>query len=245
MADTQKITDALKMLDHNNADHWTDDGLPRTSVVQKLAGDTTIKRGDIQAASPNFSRTPPTDADGVALMPGSGGGGIKESGGIDGGTVLAPKVTATADVTESATEGGEGEQMTEEEVRAILMQRVRAADAALAGAIANVAEAQRIVREAQKAATVARAEQQSAFPPISASANIKQHLARQQDRLIAAHGGQPARIDQAMAVGNSRGWGRPTRQFVQPDGKVVTAGPRTQYSRKTPDLVNKRPAARV
>ena len=244
MADTQKITDALKMLDHTNADHWTDDGLPRTSVVQKLAGDATIKRGDIQAAAPNFTRTKPTDAEGVALTPGSGGGGIKEgNGGIDLAPIepIAPEVSATADVTESATEGRE---LTEGEVQAILTQRVRDADQALVDAVANVSEAQRIVRETQKLCNAARAELQSAFPPITAAENIKQHLARQQDRLLAARG-YPVRIDQAMAVGNSRGWSRPTRQFTMPDGKVVTAGPRTQYSRKTPDLVTKRPAARV
>ena len=230
MADNQKITDALRMLDHYNADHWTDDGLPRTSVVQKLAGDTTIKRGDIQAAAPGFSRKPPTDADGAALK--------------NDGTILAPEVPDTADVTDLATEGGD--PMTEDEVRVILAQRVKDADRALANAIANVAEAQRIVREAQKAVSAARAEQQSAFPPLSAAENIKQHLARQQARLIAQHGGgQPARIDQAMAYGNSRGWSRPQRQFTMPDGSVVTAGPRTQFSRKTPDLVNRRPAARV
>jgi hypothetical protein len=234
MATKEQITDALAKLNHNDPDMWTDDGLPRTSVVQKLAGDTTIKRSDIQAASPNFSRTVPVDTDGIPLKPGSGGGGI------DGGTLLAPEAPI-----EPTTEGSENEQMTEDEVKAILAQRVKDADHALTGAIANVAEAQRIVREAQKSVSAARAELQSAFPPLSASENIKQHLARQQERLIAQHGGQPARIDQAMAYGNSRGWGRPQRQFAMPDGSVVTAGPRTQYSRKTPDLVNKRPAARI
>ena len=237
MTDTQKITDALKMLDHANAEHWTDDGLPRTSVVQKLAGDSTIKRGDIQAAAPDFARKPLTDADGATLTPGSGGGGI------DGGTKLASEAPI-----EPPTEGDggiDGGPMTEEEVRVVLDNRVRDADHALLTAMANVTEGQRIVREAQKAVATARNERQSAFPPLSASENIKQHLARQQERLIAAHGGIPARIDQAMAFGNSRGWARPQRQFVQPDGTVVTAGPRVQASRKSPDLVNRRPAARV
>lgn len=232
MTDKVQINDALAKLDHSNADHWTDDGLPRTSVVQKIAGDLSIKRGDIQIAAPGFSRKPPTDIDGIALTPGSGG------------VEPAPEVVATADVPEPMAEGGEGEQMTEDEVKIILDQNVRGADQALLNAMANVTEAQRLVREAQKGVTKAREDRQSAFPPLSAAANIKQHLAREHARLIEARGG-PARIDQAMAFGNSRGWGRPTRQFTLPDGRVVTAGPRTQASRKSPDLVNRRPAARA
>jgi hypothetical protein len=235
MADIQKITDALKMLDHTNADHWTDDGLPRTSIVQKLASDLSIKRGDIQSAAPNFVRKTPTDIEGIAL----GDGGPKALASEVAAAAEAPTLTFDAQATE-----GEGEQMTEEEVKVILDQNVRSADQALLNAVANVSEGQRIVREAQKAVTKARDDRQSAFPPISASENIKQHLARQQARMMEARGG-PARIDQAMAHGNSRGWGRPTRQFTMPDGRVVTAGPRTQHTRKTPDLYNKRPAARV
>jgi hypothetical protein len=233
MADIQKITDALKMLDHANAEHWTDDGLPRTSVVQKLANDPTIKRGDIQNAAPGFARTVLTDADGVALStetgaaPGSGGGG-------------APEVMALAPVEPIIEDDG---QMTEDEVKEILAQRVKEAEQTFKTATANMAEAQRVAREAQKAVGVAREAQQSANPPLSAAENIKRHLASQQERLLAQHGvAPPARIDQAMAHGNSRGWSRPQRQFVQPDGTVVTAGPRTQFSRKTPDLINRRVA---
>src|SRR5450759_4694930 len=96
--DKEQILEALSKLDHTNNDMWTDDGLPRTSAVQKLVGDTTIKRGDIQAAAPDFARKITTDAEGVAL-------------GTD--TVVAEFTATAAAPIESPTEGDGGVQMTE------------------------------------------------------------------------------------------------------------------------------------
>jgi hypothetical protein len=50
MADMQKLLDALAQLDHDNDDHWTADGVPKVGIVQKLAGDQSIKLRDIEAA---------------------------------------------------------------------------------------------------------------------------------------------------------------------------------------------------
>lgn len=56
MTTKETIITALSQLDHSNNDHWVDDGLPRTSVVQKLANDPTIRRQDINEAAPGFAR---------------------------------------------------------------------------------------------------------------------------------------------------------------------------------------------
>lgn len=222
MADRIQITDALAKLDHANPEHWTDDGLPRTSAVQKLVGDATIKRSDIQAAAPDFARKLPTDAEGAALTL-EGNGGIKS----------APQAPIEPVIKD------EDEPLTEDEVKMILDQNVHDADQALASAVANVTEAERIVREAQKAFAAAREAKQSAFPPISAAENIRQHLAREQARLRErVEGRAPPNAGDPL-----RRYSRPERQFTLPDGRVVTAGPRMQTSRKFPDLINKRAIA--
>lgn len=61
----EKIIAALKSLDPSNSDHWTSEGAPRIDAL-KIEG---IKRADITAAAPHFSRdnpaieTPATSAD--------------------------------------------------------------------------------------------------------------------------------------------------------------------------------------
>jgi len=52
----ETIIDALNQLDPNNPEHWTDDGLPVTKVVQGFAGDESIKRSDITDVAPGFAR---------------------------------------------------------------------------------------------------------------------------------------------------------------------------------------------
>jgi hypothetical protein len=58
-----KIRNALAQLDPANDDHWTADGLPSTSAVQKIANDPTIRLRDIQAAAPGLERPKPQDRD--------------------------------------------------------------------------------------------------------------------------------------------------------------------------------------
>jgi len=52
----EKVLAALSQLDPTNDEHWTDDGMPVTSVVQKIAQDPEIRRSDINAAAPTFTR---------------------------------------------------------------------------------------------------------------------------------------------------------------------------------------------
>lgn len=58
------IQEALASLDKADDGHWTTDGLPRIDVVSKRVG-TSLKRGDITNAAPDFTRAsvidPPTD----------------------------------------------------------------------------------------------------------------------------------------------------------------------------------------
>lgn len=64
------IKDALLQLDPSNANHWTQDGMPRLETVRILLGDPTITREQVTSAAPLFTRTNlvvgEQDADGVA-----------------------------------------------------------------------------------------------------------------------------------------------------------------------------------
>lgn len=50
---SKAILDALRQLDPNNEDHWTNAGAPAVAVVSDLAGED-LKRADITAAAPEF-----------------------------------------------------------------------------------------------------------------------------------------------------------------------------------------------
>lgn len=54
-----KIREALAKLDPANDMHWTSDGSPRMDVVEDLVGDKSIKRADVTAAAPAFTRENP------------------------------------------------------------------------------------------------------------------------------------------------------------------------------------------
>lgn len=51
-----KIVSALTMLDHENDEHWTGGGLPDIATVASIAGIDSLKRADIEKASPDFKR---------------------------------------------------------------------------------------------------------------------------------------------------------------------------------------------
>jgi hypothetical protein len=50
------IKAALAKLDSMNDNHWTEDSLPRLEAVRFLAGDQSLTREQVNAASPGFSR---------------------------------------------------------------------------------------------------------------------------------------------------------------------------------------------
>jgi hypothetical protein len=110
---------------------------------------------------------------------------------------------------------GPGEQLSEDEVRAILARRIRDADTNLEDARRATAEARDNERRCEQRTTRARNDFNRRFPPISAAENIQTHLKRQQELLmerVTGEGGHGrGQLDQAMERRNSRGWSRPSR----------------------------------
>lgn len=194
----EKIRAALQQLDPANDAHWTDDGLPRTGTVQKLASDAAITRKDIQEAQPGFQRepiNPPPAAD-------------------ENLDILAGEPPEGSDDPANNT----GEFMSEGEVRAVLEKRVKDAAQALA-------DAQEAVRDAHKAVTARQADLVSArgdltreFPPMTAAQNVKAYIASEMEQRARAFGhtgiAPGSQIDAAMQRSNSRGWRRPSRNNI-------------------------------
>lgn len=214
-----KIRAALAQLDPADNEHWTDDGLPKTGVVQKLANDQTIKRSDIQTAAPGFERpaSPEKATDDF-------GAPIDQTASTETG--LAP--AADGGTTLESADNGQGEYLTEEEVHSILAQRVAACENAIAAADKKAAEGQNERIAAVKALNDARKEMNAKFPPMTDAEMRKQYIASENARRqaqVEGRGVLASRIDQSMARGNSRGWRRPTRGVMGSDGTLM----------KTPD----------
>lgn len=57
-----KIIDALKALNPDVTDHWTDGGLPRVAAVEAGSGVVGVTRKDIEAALPGWNRDKAIDA---------------------------------------------------------------------------------------------------------------------------------------------------------------------------------------
>lgn len=206
MATTKEdLLKTLSLLDHTDPTQWTDDGLPRMDVIQTLAGDKTITRAQVNDVNPGFARA---DLSKTATE-------AKNTTIIDG----APEVQASGDdgfdPSMEPEVNGPGEQLTEDQVKAILARRIVDADRNLEAARTATSEAHANERKCEKRADRARFDFQRRFPPISVAENIQQHLARQQEMLLEKVTGQGAhgrdQLDQAMERRNSRGWSRPSR----------------------------------
>lgn len=145
-----EITAALSKLDPQNNEHWTDDGLPVTRVVQTLANEPGIKRSDINEVAPGFSRTSadPVEATGT-------------------GEPAAPEVSA------SVEGAGLGEKAT-------FQTAFEEAEKALAQAKDVRIAAQRAELEAQKHRDKALTALNAAFPPLTHAQNIKQYINHEQ-----------------------------------------------------------------
>lgn len=206
MTDSSKILATLAKLDKIDDTQWTDDGLPRVNVVQALVDDPTLTRAKLNEIAPGFSRNPP-----VAKNEGYGGAVLTASDDTiieaSGEDEFDPRIEPEID--------GRGEQLSEDQVRAILTRRIGDAELRLEAARHAVNDANAELRRAEQRVQRAVSDSQRRFPPISAAANIKAHLSAQQDRLIAevAERGNYGtnQLDQAMQRRNSRGWSRPAR----------------------------------
>lgn len=207
MTDNSKVLDALAKLDKTNDANWTDDGLPVVKQVQELSGESGLTRSLLNEIAPGFSRFPA-----AAVKPPS-----DETGGAPPAIAGHPMVSDADDFDPRIEPeiNGPGEQLSEDQVRAILTRRISDAEIRLERARAAVNEANAEQRRAESRVQRAIADSQRRFPPISAAANIKAHLKAQQDRLIAEvaerGGGGVGQLDQAMQKRNSRGWSRPSR----------------------------------
>lgn len=208
-AQNEKIRQALDLLDHANDEHWTEDGLPRLGIVQRLAADGSFKRADMVEARPGFVRkisvanAPPVPSAPPAPTP-----PVDESD--------PPEMTAdgaAVDPTAVASVESESEFVTEEEAREILTDNVHAAEEALHDAQRDLLQGQERVTAAMKGVTQARADLSRKFPPLTPAENIRQFIDSENQKRAAAvgQGHVYAQIDQAMQRGNSRGWARPTR----------------------------------
>ena len=53
---SESIATALRQLDPENDDHWTEAGLPSMAAVEERVGSKDIKRADVAAAMPDWDR---------------------------------------------------------------------------------------------------------------------------------------------------------------------------------------------
>lgn len=130
MADVNVIKAALAKLDLENDEHWTNSGDPRIDVVQELTGDKSLKRPDITAAAPKFSRKTPE-----GLEPEQGEPEVPEDD--------APVV---------------GEQDTQEKEDKSLVDQGPAIEDEMSDAEDQIAQAERAVSELEAAVDSARRE---------------------------------------------------------------------------------------
>lgn len=170
------IKEILQSLDHTDDALWTDDGSPLVSEIQRLANDKTITRAQINEALPGFARK--TD-DSVAeeVQPDDEG---DETSGIEtqaGGPRVAPasEVQADDDDVELTLE------QEQQRLRAIAFKRVQEAEQAVYEAKDNVSKAYAAVTAAEQRHARALQLFSAKYPPLTSAANIKQHLARQQE----------------------------------------------------------------
>lgn len=82
MAD--KVKDALRKLDRERDDDWTEGGLPSLSKMRELTGDKSLSREDISKADPGFTRDGGKKAPGMTKA-GEGEGSKAGSAGGDAG----------------------------------------------------------------------------------------------------------------------------------------------------------------
>lgn len=197
------VREVLKALDHKNDAIWTDDGSPLVSEVQRLANDKDVTRAQIDASLPGFVRilVEAKENDEPLSLKTTDTPAPASKDGFD------PKVEPEVN--------GAGTPLTEIEVRAILVRRIRDAEQAVMDAKAAVSAAQTGVIRAEQRLNRAVADCQRKFPPVTAAENIKTHLAANQERLRqsvegAGYNGQ-SQIDQAMQRSNKRGWTRPIK----------------------------------
>jgi hypothetical protein len=204
-----KIKAALAQLNPNDPEHWTDDGLPITKVVQTFADEVGIKRSDINEVAPGFSKAS-LNLNGPAA------------------TTLPEPVEPIAPQADAVLQDST-ETISEDDFKVALTAAFNQAEADLEAAKADVVAARKRELNATQARDAAMLKLQSEFPPMSAAENIQQFIRHEADQRAKAHGvrgfGGVSQLDAAMSNrGKARGWGRPQRgqqRVTMPDGRTV------------------------
>lgn len=174
----EAIKEILQSLDHANDALWTDDGSPLVAEVQRLGNDLTITRAQINEAFPGFARK---TSDSVAEDEQPDDEVTEGSGGIVGGVNLTTETIAP--ITAAAEDVLLSPELEQERLRQIAYKRVLEAEQAITDARDGVSKAYDVVAQAEKRHTRALLLFSSKYPPLTAAANIKLHLARQQEIL--------------------------------------------------------------
>ena len=199
-----KILAALAQLDPNDDSHWNTDGLPNTGTVQRIAHDQTIKRGDLQSARPGFDR------DTARAEAKAAPADFEEAPVADGGTVLSPAAKAEAVAAVAASEEVE---ISDDQLRTLLVNKVKAAEAKIEQGRAMVRDGTMMQNSGFDELKAAQREFHKYFPPMTAAQNIKAHLAAENEARATRvrQQGAPSHLDavRRAPVGSiNRGYGR-------------------------------------
>jgi hypothetical protein len=207
-----QIKEALSLLDSNDNDHWTADGLPKIDVVSSLAEIKGLKRGDITKAAPTFTRENPS-FEAPALAEGDTYEEDEDEIAKANAEAAASELPPAEEplTTFGLTEVDIGDGLDESE--AALVE----AEAILAKANAEAAEAQGKVLAAQKVRDAIMEERAKNLHPHQNQLDIMEFLKVQQrireDRFKRAQtvvSAPKAPIDQAMARKKGFGIARPS-----------------------------------
>jgi len=178
--DKTAIAEALETLDHKDDNLWTDDGAPKVEAVQRICNDTKITRAQINEALPGFQRKSTTAIDEQTQAP------VETK--VEAPVAAAPAPAEEGDVELDDILDGSG---TEEDLRAIAQRSVDDAHEYVNEKRKARDQANRDVAQAEARLGRAMALFAAKFPPISAAANIKAHLAASQAALHERVTGQP------------------------------------------------------
>jgi hypothetical protein len=213
-----KIVSALAQLDHNNEGHWVEDGLPRTGVVQKFAGDQSITRQQINEAAPGFSRQVPDKEP------------VPEQTVPDTETTTPAEAAKHAPARAANDDGGTVLAFTEQE-REKFRRAVVEAEADYNQSLKDLETMRRHVLACKAALEQAVADERAKFPPISAAQNIQNYLAASLEERRRAAGQQPQGIPANFGRGMGRRIGASKPFFFDKDGKPIQAQSRGDLAR--------------
>jgi hypothetical protein len=198
MATQEDIIKALTQLDSGNDEHWTDDGLPRVDVVQRLLKDPDVRRKDINEAQPGFSRADPKQTtEPEDVQPGD--------------PEITPAIAANDAEEDDGFDPLDG-PIDDDELRTVMERRVAQATERLQSARAATQAAREFERKCEQWENKAKQDLYRRFPPLHPSDAIKAHLEAQQRLRYERAGYAPSQIDAAMGTRGRRGWGQSARR---------------------------------